>query len=50
MFVGDDWKGKPLFKEAQKKLKKVNVDVVYLPYTKNISSTILREKKQGVKE
>ena len=44
MFVGDDWKGKPIFQEAEKKLSKVNVDVVYFPYTKHISSTILREK------
>lgn len=44
MFVGDDWKGKPLFVEVEKKLKKVGVDVVYFPYTKDTSSTILREK------
>lgn len=44
MFVGDDWKGKPLFMEAEKKLKEVGTDVVYFPYTKHISSTILREK------
>ena len=44
MFVGDDWKGKPLFMEAEKKLAKENVDVVYFPYTKHISSTLLREK------
>ena len=44
MFVGDDWKGKPIFKEAEEKLAEVNVDVVYFPYTKHISSTILREK------
>lgn len=44
MFVGDDWKGKPLFVEVEKKLKEVRVDVVYFPYTKDTSSTILREK------
>lgn len=44
MFVGDDWKGKPLFAEAEKKLKEFNVDVIYFPYTKKVSSTILREK------
>ena len=44
MFVGDDWKGKPLFEQAEKKLREVNVDVVYFPYTKGTSSTILREK------
>ena len=44
MFVGDDWKGKELFQEAEHKLAEVGVDVVYFPYTKHISSTILREK------
>lgn len=48
MFVGDDWKGKPLFIEVETELKKVGVDVVYFPYTKDTSSTILREKL-GVK-
>ena len=43
MFVGDDWKGKPLFVEVEDKLKKVGVEVVYFPYTKDTSSTILRE-------
>lgn len=44
MFVGDDWKGKVLFIEAEEKLNKVGVDVVYFPYTKSTSSTILRDK------
>ena len=44
MFAGDDWKGKPLWVEVEKKLKEKGVDVVYFPYTKHISSTILREK------
>lgn len=44
MFVGDDWKGKPLWVEVEKKLKEKGVDVVYFLYTKHISSTILREK------
>lgn len=44
MFVGDDWRGKTLFVEAEKKLNSVGVDIVYFPYTKSTSSTILREK------
>jgi glycerol-3-phosphate cytidylyltransferase len=42
MFVGDDWKGNSLFQDAEDKLKKVGVDVVYFPYTKHISSTLLK--------
>jgi len=48
MFVGDDWKNHPLFQDAEKKLKESNVDVIYFPYTKETSSTILREKLQAI--
>ncbi|MCX0398750.1 adenylyltransferase/cytidyltransferase family protein [Clostridium perfringens] len=44
MFVGDDWKGKSLFVGVEEEFKKVGVDIVYFPYTKDTSSTILREK------
>ena len=44
MFVGDDWKGKPLFIKVEDDFIKVGVEVVYFPYTKDTSSTILREK------
>lgn len=43
MFVGDDWKGKPLFIEVEKKLKDLGSTVVYFPYTKSTSSTLIRE-------
>jgi len=48
MFVGDDWKNHPLFQDAEKKLKESNVDVIYFPYTKETSSTMLREKLQAI--
>lgn len=44
MFVGDDWKGSQLFNDVENKLKMYNCDVIYFPYTKKISSTILRNK------
>ncbi|MBS4197577.1 adenylyltransferase/cytidyltransferase family protein [Lederbergia citri] len=44
MFVGDDWKGDPLFIEVEKKFRQVGVDIVYFPYTKGVSSTALKEK------
>jgi len=44
MFVGDDWKGNAFFNEVENKLKQVGVDIVYFPYTKGISSTIVKEK------
>ncbi|MCR2822027.1 adenylyltransferase/cytidyltransferase family protein [Lederbergia panacisoli] len=44
MFVGDDWKGDPLFSEVENKFREVGVDIVYFPYTKGVSSTALKEK------
>ena len=44
MFVGDDWKGKEIFVNAEKELAKYGSKVVYFPYTKGTSSTILRQK------
>ena len=44
LFHGDDWKGSSMYDEIEKKLKKHGVEFVYFPYTKNISSTLLRGK------
>lgn len=44
MFHGSDWENKPVYQEIVLKLSKVGVKTVFLPYTKNISSSILREK------
>jgi glycerol-3-phosphate cytidylyltransferase len=44
MFVGDDWKGNALFNEMESKFNKVGVNIVYFPYTRGVSSTIVKEK------
>lgn len=46
IFIGDDWKDNPRWKETEEKLAVYGVDVVYLPYTKGISSTMLRDTEQ----
>ena len=43
MFVGDDWKGSEIFDDIDAYMKKYGGEVVYIPYTKNISSTILKQ-------
>jgi glycerol-3-phosphate cytidylyltransferase len=48
MFVGDDWKGSPLFNEMEQRFKAVGVEIVYFPYTTGTSSTLLREKLSKV--
>lgn len=44
MFHGDDWKGTKLYSDIEEKLNKVGVDVVFLPHTDGISSSVLSEK------
>lgn len=42
IFIGDDWKGNPRWKKTREELALIGVDVVFLPHTDGISSTILR--------
>lgn len=44
IFVGDDWVNNIRWKNTVDDMQKIGVDVMFLPYTKDISSTILREK------
>lgn len=44
LLMGDDWKNSDFYNDMELKLKEFNVDIVYFPYTKNTSSTTLREK------
>lgn len=43
MFVGDDWKGTEKWNRIEAELKEIGVDLIYLPYTHSVSSTMLRE-------
>lgn len=43
MFVGDDWKNTDKWKHYEEEFALLNVDIVYFPYTKNISSTLLND-------
>lgn len=43
IFIGDDWKGNSRWTATEKEMRQYGVDVVYLPYTKGISSTLLNE-------
>ena len=41
MFVGDDWQNTKKWKDIEKKFNKVGVKIVYFPYTKGTSSTLI---------
>lgn len=43
MFVGDDWKGTEKWLKYEKEFSKVGVEIIYFPYTKGISSSIINE-------
>lgn len=43
LFVGDDWYNHPRWQEMETKFRSVGVRIVYFPYTKGTSSTILNE-------
>jgi glycerol-3-phosphate cytidylyltransferase len=42
--VGDDWYGKEDYMEYRRKFEEVNVRTVFLPYTREVSSTIRRSQ------
>ncbi len=43
MFVGDDWKDSDIFKKTDAYMRERGACVEYLPYTQNISSTMLKK-------
>lgn len=44
IFIGDDWKGTERWNHFEKVLAQIGVDVIYVPYTKGISTTEIRQK------
>jgi len=43
MFVGDDWYGDERWQGYEKDLSELGVEIVYLPYTKGTSSTLINQ-------
>lgn len=50
MFVGDDWKGDPLWVKLEKELNSKGSEIIYFEYTKHISSTLLKQVLNQIKE
>lgn len=44
LFIGDDWKGNPRWKQTEIQMAEYGVKVIYLPHTDGTTSTLLREK------
>lgn len=49
MFVGDDWKGTEKWNAIEKQMNDVGVKIVYFPYTKGTSSTLINETLQRLR-
>ena len=47
VFVGDDWYEQKEWQEWERKLSKSGVRIIYLPHTKGISSTKIKDKIRG---
>lgn len=43
MFVGDDWYESDKWKDLEKQFNEVNVRIVFFPYTKGTSSTLINQ-------
>lgn len=50
LFVGDDWYQSESWQTMEKKFNEVGVKVVYFPYTKGVSSTIISKTLNLVRE
>ena len=44
LFHGSDWKNSDMYNKIAAEMASVGVDVVFLPHTEGVSSTIIREK------
>jgi glycerol-3-phosphate cytidylyltransferase len=50
MFVGDDWYASDKWEELEKQFKEVGVRIVFFPYTKGTSSTLLNATLKKIRD
>lgn len=50
IFHGSDWKNSDMYNEITEKFAKIGVDVVFFPYTKGISTTIINQKTNNIEK
>lgn len=50
LFVGDDWYGTENWKNYEKEFAKAGIRIVYFPYTKGISSTLVSKTLEQVRD
>ena len=47
LFSGDDWKGTDRYNKTEEQFAKYGVSIEYLPYTKGVSTTEIKERIKG---
>lgn len=47
LFVGDDWYGTDKWNDYEREFEREGIKIIYFPYTKGISSTLLSEVVSG---
>lgn len=50
MFVGDDWYKTPKWEEIDKVLEERSVQIIYFPYTKTTSSSLINETLEKLRK
>ena len=50
LFVGDDWFATEKWKEYEKEFEKEGIRIIYFPYTKGVSSTIITEALMNIRK
>lgn len=50
MFVGDDWFESEKWQDLDEKFKEVGVKIIYFPYTKGTSSTLINKTLEGLRK
>ena len=50
LFHGSDWKNSDMYNKITEEFKAIGVDVVFLPHTDGVSSTMIREKSEHADE
>lgn len=50
LFVGDDWYATEKWQEYEKEFEKEGIRIIYFPYTKGVSSTIITEALMNIRK
>lgn len=50
LFVGDDWYATEKWQEYEKNFKEAGIKIIYFPYTKGVSSTIINNALKKVRD